>query len=441
PRGRGGGGGGRGGRPRPPPPPPPPPAPRAGRGRLARRLAGRLPLPRPVSLGLVGPFARPARAAVTGAAVSLGALGVTFAVGLGTTLALIQTENSTESPAAVVVYSHGPAGEHGEVTVGPAPAVPGPAAEDPSVSGPADPAAIIAAITAQAGTDRYFGAARTELAARGLVGTADVTALVGDPAAAARRLVAGTWADAPGEAVVDTLFLRTAGARIGDTVTLVDSGHSATVRIVGEMFDVDEGPALVTVASSLAALELDLTFSEFGVDLAAGTDLAGYVQALDEAVQPLGGHAAENIGGESSVILAMTSLIATLTLLIVAVAVLGVLNTVVLDTRERVHDLGVYKALGMTPRQTIAMVVTSAAGIGAVAGLVGVPLGVLLHHAVVPMMGDAVLTRMPHAYLAVYGPADLVPLALGGLVIAVVGALLPATWAAGTRTATALRTE
>jgi putative ABC transport system permease protein len=50
-----------------------------------------------------------------------------------------------------------------------------------------------------------------------------------------------------------------------------------------------------------------------------------------------------------------------LTLLIAVVAGLGVLNTVVLQTRERVHDLGVFKAVGMTPGQTIAMVVSTVA--------------------------------------------------------------------------------
>jgi putative ABC transport system permease protein len=41
----------------------------------------------------------------------------------------------------------------------------------------------------------------------------------------------------------------------------------------------------------------------------------------------------------------------------------------------------------------------------------------------------------------VYSAPELVLLALSGLVIAVVGALLPASWAARSRTATALRTE
>jgi hypothetical protein len=53
----------------------------------------------------------------------------------------------------------------------------------------------------------------------------------------------------------------------------------------------------------------------------------------------------------------LTALIGTLTRLIAPAAGLGVFNTVVLGTRDRVHDPGVFKAVGMTPRQTIAMVV------------------------------------------------------------------------------------
>lgn len=42
----------------------------------------------------------------------------------------------------------------------------------------------------------------------------------------------------------------------------------------------------------------------------------------------------------------LTALIALLTLLLAVVAGLGVLNTVLLHARERVHDLGVFKAVG-----------------------------------------------------------------------------------------------
>ncbi|MCX4392636.1 hypothetical protein OG887_33805 [Streptomyces sp. NBC_00053] len=56
-------------------------------------------------------------------------------------------------------------------------------------------------------------------------------------------------------------------------------------------------------------------------------------------------------------------------------------------------------------------------------------------------MGDSVGLRLPDSVIAVYHAAELLPLALGGLLIATLGALLPAGWAAGARTATALRTE
>ena len=61
-------------------------APATGRGYAAHRLLARLRLPRPVSIGLAAPFARPARTAMTLASVLLGATAVTFAVGLSSSL-------------------------------------------------------------------------------------------------------------------------------------------------------------------------------------------------------------------------------------------------------------------------------------------------------------------------------------------------------------------
>lgn len=56
-------------------------------------------------------------------------------------------------------------------------------------------------------------------------------------------------------------------------------------------------------------------------------------------------------------------------------------------------------------------------------------------------MGGAAGVTLPDAVIDVYHPAELALFGLGGLVVAVLGALLPAVWAARTRTATALRTE
>jgi putative ABC transport system permease protein len=118
-----------------------------------------------------------------------------------------------------------------------------------------------------------------------------------------------------------------------------------------------------------------------------------------------------------------------------------VLNAVVLHTRERVHDLGVFKALGMTPRQTIAMVLCSVAVTGLLAGLLAVPAGIAVHRYVMSAMANAAGLGVPASLQNVYGAAELATLALAGLVIALAGALLPAGWAARSRTASALRAE
>jgi putative ABC transport system permease protein len=123
------------------------------------------------------------------------------------------------------------------------------------------------------------------------------------------------------------------------------------------------------------------------------------------------------------------------------VAALGVLNTVVLHTRDRVHDLGVFKAVGMNPGQTLVMVVSTVALTGLVAGLAAVPAGIGLQRYLVSAMAAAAGTRLPASFLNVYPGPELAVLAVAGVVIAVAGALLPAGWAARASTAAALRAE
>ncbi|WP_308080681.1 FtsX-like permease family protein [Streptomyces sp. NK15101] len=405
------------------------PATGGGRGRAIRGLLGRLPLPLPVVLGLAAPFARPARAASTAAAVTFGALAVTFAVGLGSTLVAVRTDGDPDRGGDVTVH-----------TVAPPRGNPGDPV--PLPGRPADPAAVAAAIAALPGTDSWYRTARAQLEVAGLKGGAPVVVYEGDTAGSRHTMVSGRWFGAAGEAVAATRFLRATGVRVGGTVTLSERGRTVRLRIVGEVFDLgDDGMTLRTGAASVAALRARHQPAEFAVTVAAGTDAARYAERLDAAVTPLGAEAAVTEGSKSSVIRAMQALVVMLTLMMVVVACLGVLNTVVLETRDRVRDLGVFKALGMTPGQTVAQVLTSAGILGLLSGLVGVPLGVALHGRVMPAMGRAVGTTIPPADIDVYGTPLLVLLATAGVVIATAGALLPAGWAARTATARALRAE
>ena len=137
----------------------------------------------------------------------------------------------------------------------------------------------------------------------------------------------------------------------------------------------------------------------------------------------------------------MIGLIGTLAALLAAVAALGVLNTVVLETRDRVHDIGIFKAVGMTPRQTTAMAISWVAAIGLIAGVIAVPLGIALHHEILPAMAGSDGLRLPASFLDCLRHTQTVLLAFAGVLIATLGALAPATWAAKIHTATALHTE
>ncbi|WP_329150066.1 FtsX-like permease family protein [Streptomyces niveus] len=400
--------------------------PGAGRGRWAARRAAGLPLPRAVGLGLARPFARPARAAAMVAAVLFGAMTVTFAVGLSSSLSEVLSARNHDVA---------------DVTVGVSGQRQGPPGGAPGAA--VAPAAVAAAIEALPGTEKYYGSATAEATVAGANGSTRITAFSGDASWGGYRMVSGRWFDAAAEAVVPTQFLAATGTAVGDEVTLHVQGSAVTVRVVGEVLDPRmDGMLVYTDAVTLTRAVPDLPATGHHIAVSPGTDVGGYVQELNSALKPLGvtaqGRKAAD-GGE--VILVLNALTAILTLMLVAVAGLGVLGGVVLDTVERVRDLGVYKALGMTPRQIVAMVLTSVALPGLAGGALGVPAGVALHAMVMPAMGHSAGLRLPDSVIAVHGTPELLALGLGGVLIAVLGALPPAGWAARTRTVTALRTE
>jgi putative ABC transport system permease protein len=404
--------------------------PAAGRGRWAARLAARIPLPRPVTLGLAHPFARPVRSATIAAAIAFGAAAATFSFGLAASLTAVQVAES-----------------HGDVTIGSGTAKQAKAdrrPDEPTATNRSaqETAALVKAITAQAGTAGYCGTAAAEVTGAGLTGTLHVLATSGDGCAAGYRMVSGSWYAGPGEIVVSTPFLTATRTRVGDAVELTDRGKRITARIVGEAFnDSYDGLQILTGAETLAAAEPGLLPKDFTVMVRDGTDPAAYAEALNPAIQQYGAHAEAGTSGAPEISLVINALTALLSLMLVAVAALGVLNTVVLETRERVHDLGIHKALGMAPRQTIAMVISSVVVAGLAGGALGTPAGVVLQRVIVAAMARTNGYRLPASILDVFGPAELALFGLGGIVIAVLGALLPAGWAARTRTATALRTE
>jgi putative ABC transport system permease protein len=429
-------------------------APRAKHGFFAQRALSKLTsVPRPVTLGFASPAARPGRTFVTVVAVLFGAAAVTFGVGLATSLNHVYNDISQGSRLPVRVNlappgvnPGGPARGNGgkgprHVAVG----VVGPGEQQLTA---AQQHAITTAIGAQPGTLHYLTEADDNLEFPGLAnadgGGAQITAYGdGDPAWSNLVLISGTWysqSSSVPEIDVNTLFLTDTSTAVGDTYTMVNGGHKVTAKIVGEVFAPGNDVNVYMSPGALAAI--DPTGSGAGqyvISLRPGVNADTYASGLQAALGDTYFVNADEGGGKA--LIAITTLVAMLTLLIIAVAGLGVLNTVALQVREKAHDIGVFKALGMTPRQTLTMVVCSVGITGLVAGIIAVPSGILLHHNVLPAMAHAANSGLPGSVISVFSLPEMIGLALAGLVIAVAGALAPASWAARSRTAAALRTE
>jgi putative ABC transport system permease protein len=411
-------------------------APRPSHGYLAHRMLARINLlPRTVTLGLAAPFARPARTVTTVVAILFGAAAVTFGAGLALSLGRVVTDNpNTALPVSVSLSQAGPA--------------------SPAMTA-AQQHSVVSVLAAQRGTLRYLTETDDQVSLPGLSDSASVTAYGrGRPAwsgyvlISGRRYSGGSGGSSPrastaggfAEADVNTLFLTDTGTSVGSAYTLGSGGHRVTVRIVGEVFDPGRNLDLFVSPATLAAIDPSTTEpQQYDVAVRPGISPPAYANAVSAALGP--SYQAYASGGQSRTLTAVLALIAMLTILIMVVAGVGVLNTVALQIRERAHDIGVFKSIGMTPRQTLAMVVCSVAFIGLAAGIVAIPAGVYLHHGVVPVMAHAANSGYPASLISVYAAWQLILLALAGLVIAVAGALGPAGWAAGTRTAFALRAE
>ena len=340
-----------------------------------------------MTIGLAGPFARPSRTMVTLAAILFGVIAVTFGAGLGASLNRVYNDLNLTAEQVQVNIPGGPASGSVVKGPGPGPAVPSPAGQERAVE---------AALRAQPGTLHYVAEADDDISVLGLPDRLSLTGfarrreldrLRHDHRALVRR-------DRPGGR---QHRLPHRHRRQGGKHLHADLRHQAPQ---GPDRRGGLRPPRRPSRDHRQHVHPGRPRSRPGPrPVRRGAEAGHQRPGLRERAERRARAPLYNVsvnGGNSTQFYAIIGLIATLTLLLVAVAGLGVLNTVVLQTRERVHDLGVFKAVGMTPRQTIAMVVCSVAGIGLAAGLAAIPAGVALHHDVLPVMAHAAQTDVPH---------------------------------------------
>ncbi|BCJ46866.1 hypothetical protein GCM10010168_36120 [Actinoplanes ianthinogenes] len=396
---------------------------RRGRGLRAQRALSGSRLPRAVSLGLGLPFARPGRTALTMAALLLGVTTVTFATGLGSTLNRVTAIDNQVS---------------GDIGVRGLNAAFG----TPTTRTDAQVEELLRSLP---GAARVGVFANTDLSVPGSSDPIPVNFARGDVAELGYRaqLLEGHWMSAPDEVVAPSKLLLQRGLRVGDSITVESGGRRTTFRIVGETVRGPSGPPSLiaewaALATTIPAPHLESSDFQYQVQVTPGTDLDGYVNAVNAADSGL--DAWNNTGtGDFAVI--VTGFSTVLGVLLALVASLGVLNTVALNALERRRDLGMLKSIGMTPRQVVAMMVTSMAALGAIGGLLGLPLGIAMHRVVLTLVSSAAQAHLPMSVAAVWSPVLVIVLVLTGVLIAVAGALFPARAAARLTIAQVLHSE
>jgi putative ABC transport system permease protein len=404
-------------------------APRAGRGYLPHRLAARLPLPRPVTAGLAAPFSRPARSAITVVSIMAGLAAVVLAAGLS---------------GSIHKLNHSALQGLGQVQITPRGVRYGPFPQN-------EQATVVSAISAQPGTLHYI--AESDITngapvAIHITGTTasslDITTYNGAPSWLGWPQVAGHWYHGADEVEASSQLLADIHKQVGQQITITVNGRPMTVWIAGEVFIPSGTPTLFANWQTLgrsATAKLAANVNSYDINLKTGTNTNSYIAAL---ISKLGkaSYTIRTPAAGSPAAYINSSYFHLLAVLIAVLAALGVLNSVLMATRERLHDLGVFKALGMTPTQTIEMVLCWVIVPAIIAAIIALPIGLIVQDKLIRQLAQSSANLiLPGSFVHVLGPSELALLTAAGLVIAAAGALVPATWAAASRATTALQAE
>jgi putative ABC transport system permease protein len=332
-------------------------APHRAGGRVLGWITGRLALGPVATAGLRDAFGRPARSALT---------AVALALALVATLATLATDRSIDrvfgdprlvgNPEELRVYPTG-------------------AGED----------SIRSAVDGHADVESWFTETPQDLA------LGDETflglAMGGDLASAGFVVGEGRAATAPGEAMAGWGLLDRFGLDVGDRVTVTVGGEPLPLEIVGWYRESeDTGQILRFLLSDLRRVRPDAPADWASVNLVGGADTAAVAAAL---AAELGGGARvvpQTLEGSDEIdAFRIAFLLASLLVIIVALANLA--STMLLSVRQRTHDLGVLRAVGVTPRQVVRLVAVGAGALAVVAAAVGLPLAWLVGNAITEVVG------------------------------------------------------
>jgi putative ABC transport system permease protein len=263
------------------------------------------------------------------------------------------------------------------------------------------------------------------------------------------RISAGRWFTTGEERgrdrvlIIERNLARVIGTRIGDRVTLSTAAGAAPFQVVGVADNQQEdGTAVFVPLTTARALTHEPGATTYWVKTRSPDHalVDRTTSLLEDRLAPLGYEIGSEIKyvakrNEITANRTVTTSIAVLGFLVVAISMVGLANAMTMSVIERTREIGVLRCIGARSRD-VRRIFTTEGGALAVAGwLLGVPLGYALDRALVWLVKDVVNIDLPVLF-----PAANVALALvGTVVLALAITLLPIRRAVRLRPGEALR--
>jgi putative ABC transport system permease protein len=376
-----------------------------------------------VALGIRGMTARPVRTVLVALTLLLGVMTAIFALEANATLQQYSTD-----PTLTGVFAD--------------------AFMSPGVY---DPLATQRLIASQSDIAYYYATFQQEAFWADGRGTLGMLFTSGDPRRVEATITSGRWFhDGADEMVVSAATLQDLRARVGDRIPLrftLESGQQVIIpyTIVGTIFITQRldqayaplssfvmhtGDTAATVAASTG----------YEITLRSGIAPATFIQSLEAQTDERIGARVYTLNVPPGVAQGV-SLMGYVGVALLLIAGVGMLNAMLLATRERYRELATLKAIGLTPGQMLRSVTDGALALGVLTLMIGIPLGLLLSTVgLSELIQQLSKGTLPTIQIGVnwLGIGLLIPATLA---IAALGAYLPARWAARVSVGEVLRYE
>jgi putative ABC transport system permease protein len=264
------------------------------------------------------------------------------------------------------------------------------------------------------------------------------------------RLDGGRWFSASEQAsreqvaVIERNIAQRAGIGVGERVTLATAAGDAGFRIVGIAKNQQEDGTALYIPLTTARELLDRPEGASTYWIRTQSPDHGLVDrttnAVEDRLAALGYEVASEITyiAERDEIAAnstLTTSIAVLGFVIVAMSMVGLANAITTNVLERTREIGILRSIGARARDTRRIFTTEGIALAVGGWLLGIPLGYALTRLIVWLVWEVVDVRVPVVF-----PAGNIVIALVGTIgLALVVLVLPVRRAVRLRPGDALR--